>query len=160
MTASGECDRSTVVGGPRDSRVVDASGPYDPRTHAAELGVTVEYQPLAGALAGRYLHHRRLIILRPGLTARAERCTLAHEVVHAEYGDLDTTDPILHARQEARADRLAARRLIDPAAWDYAWRLHRDLRAVAVELDVTFWLAAAHAADVERRLAAAEGGAA
>jgi hypothetical protein len=46
------------------------------------------------------------------------------------------------------------------ADWERAWRLHRDLRAVAVELDVTHWLATAYARDLDSRLMAADGGAA
>lgn len=120
---------------------------YDPRENAHQLGVAVEHHPLAGE-HGRYIHARRLIVLRPGLTARIERCTLAHEVVHAEYRDEDTHDELRWARQEWRADRLAARRLIEPASWDAAWRIHRDPGSVAVELGVVGWVVHAYARDL------------
>lgn len=113
---------------------------YDPWEHAARLGVRVERHPLAGTQWGRYLHDRQLIVLRPGLSDIQARATLAHEVVHAEYGDRDTADRITHIRQERRADDIAAQRLISQEALARVARVHAYPQLIAAELGVPMWL--------------------
>lgn len=122
---------------------------YDPWAHAARIGIAVERHPLAAGMMGRYFHSRGLIVLRPGLTQVSERCVLAHEVVHAEYGDLDTEDEVRWARQEWRADRHAARRLIRSEDWRQAVRLHGHTRLVARELAVSPWVVRAYGRDLQ-----------
>lgn len=61
---------------------------------------------------GLYRHHDRSILLRHGLTGAQARCTLAHELVHAERGDVQLSERALNARQELVVEREAARRLI------------------------------------------------
>lgn len=54
-------------------------------------------------------HSRRLIVINVGLSRAEERCTLTHEIVHAERGPV----PAHHAAREERVvDAEAARRLI------------------------------------------------
>lgn len=86
---------------------------YDPYQHADQLGLTVHYGNPGTGLLGLYIHRSRAIMLRAGLSARVERCALAHEIVHAEYDDEPTSDGTWSAKREARCDRIAAERLID-----------------------------------------------
>jgi hypothetical protein len=72
---------------------------------------------------GLYYHHERLIALRRGLSVGQARATLAHELVHAERGDVGLADEVLDARQELIVSREAARRLIPLAALADAVRL-------------------------------------
>jgi hypothetical protein len=84
----------------------------------------------------------RVILLDARLDRRTARCVLAHELAHAlsghsgspPFGDVGW----LAARQEAQADRWAARRLLDASAVARALAVHPlDLDAAALELDVT-----------------------
>jgi gp43 len=54
-------------------------------------------------------HSRRLIVVNARLSRAEERCTLTHEIIHAERGPV----PAHHAAREERiVDAEAARRLI------------------------------------------------
>ena len=66
----------------------------------------------AMADAGRYYQHHRAIVLADDLTQAQRRCTLAHELVHAERGDISCCSDWHANKQERRVDQLAARRLI------------------------------------------------
>lgn len=110
---------------------------YDPWSHADALGIPVRYRP---GLAWEGLWHHGTILLRPGLTRRVERSVLAHEIVHAEHDDQPTTDTVTHTRQERRADRIAAERLITPADLRAAQRISDDPGMWCHELDVTGWI--------------------
>lgn len=124
---------------------------YEPWDHAHQLGVLITHHPLAGNLRGRYLHRRRLIILRPGMTSVEERSVLAHELVHAEFGDEDTPDLARWRRYEWRADRIAARRLISMESFLRACALHSHARLIAMELGVSPWVVRAFSKDLEAR---------
>lgn len=93
-----------------------------------------------GGEKGRY-YHPRLVSLRAGLGPVNRRCTLAHELAHAAHGDDPTATGRLRARQETRADELAAYWLIQPAAYAEAEALHGPhAGAIAQELGVTVHL--------------------
>lgn len=83
------------------------------------------------------------IVLDRRLGRIDRRCALAHELRHAEHHDQQIADigpdgPRLARRQESRADREAAQRLIDLDELADALRAHPDHpTAVAEELDVT-----------------------
>lgn len=83
------------------------------------------------------------IVLDRRLSRVERRCTLAHELQHVENDDTQVAPigpdgPRLARRQEKRADREAARRLIDVHHLGAALRAHpHDPSAVAEELDVT-----------------------
>lgn len=85
----------------------------------------------------------KLIIIRESLPAVVKRCVLAHELVHVDHGDVQLAHvgpdgPRLAHRQEERADREAARRLLDLRDLAAAMLAHpANPRAVAHELDVT-----------------------
>lgn len=100
------------------------------------IGVNVEYVPDLDD-DGRYLHHRKLILLRDGLHARHHRSVFAHELAHAAYGDTPTRFGPVHAKQERRADEWAALRLIDHRAYRDAETVHEGhAGAIAIELGV------------------------
>ena len=81
-----------------------------------------------------YVHHRRIILMRPDLDHYTRRVALAHELGHAYYGDEQPDDP----RLERRADQFAARVLITPDEYAHAEVLHGPHDgAIAWELGVT-----------------------
>lgn len=103
---------------------------------ASTQGIRITWH--TGGQRGYYDHTRRAISLRKDLTDREARSTLAHELAHAIYGDTPTTNPVLHARQERRADTFAARLLIDPAELAVAEAAYgTDPITLARELDVS-----------------------
>ena len=67
-----------------------------------------------GGPKAAWLPHRNTITLRVGMDDTTTLCSLAHELGHAHYGD----PPGHHGAHEIRADRFAARLLINPT--DYA----------------------------------------
>ncbi|QRP10293.1 ImmA/IrrE family metallo-endopeptidase [Corynebacterium kroppenstedtii] len=99
---------------------------------AKTLGVTITYHQ--GGHPGWYNHHRKQINLRHGMSTTQENSVLAHELGHAVHGDLGHGD----TRQEARADRFAARLLISEDEYRLAEILHGPHPgAIAHELGVT-----------------------
>ncbi|WP_346843648.1 ImmA/IrrE family metallo-endopeptidase [uncultured Rothia sp.] len=110
--------------------------PYDPQKHADQLGLhVIEGNPGKGN-RGLWVGNQT-IILKPGLTNLQARCTLAHEIVHAEY-DQPLIPHHLSPKAEARADRIAATRLITLDAYNKFVRIYPDNPAqLAYELGVT-----------------------
>ena len=106
-------------------------------------GVTVRTAVLPPSCLGLWDQHARTVWLDERLSPAERRSTLAHELVHAERGDVPCGDPCLDARQERRVDREAARRLIAVEALADALRWTRDPREVAELLDVDVALLAA-----------------
>lgn len=86
------------------------------------------------------------IALDERLDRVGRRCALAHELVHVDHGDtqvahLGPDGPRQARRQERRADREAARRLVPLADLARSLACHpHDLEAAAEELDVTVHL--------------------
>lgn len=112
---------------------------YDPWHHAEALGLTVQEVRLQARRRGEYDHGKRLILLKPGMSHREARCTLAHEIQHAVAGDLPTPFGPAHRRQELLANKRAAELLIDAKEYAAAERL-RDGHgpSIAHDLDVTY----------------------
>lgn len=111
---------------------------YDPWSHAHELGLSVVDGELPARTHGQYVHDRRLVILRAGLSQRAARCALAHEIQHALAGDEPTMSLHLHRKAEVLASRRAAWMLIDPYEYAQAEREHDGhLASMAHALNVT-----------------------
>lgn len=81
-----------------------------------------------------WLPHLNVVSLRYGMSDEDTLCALAHELGHAFYGD-----PPGHAGvHERRADRFAARLLIDPAEYRAAELIYGSHPArLASELGVT-----------------------
>nr|DAT36523.1 MAG TPA: Ribosomal silencing factor during starvation [Caudoviricetes sp.] len=82
------------------------SSHYDPWAHARELGLRVLWGDPGDGLLGLYDHDTRIIVLREGMSQMQSRCVLAHEIVHAEHGDmpLKDADPIWCAQREQRCE--------------------------------------------------------
>lgn len=88
------------------------------------LGVHIVTTPLTHGRDGEYVHGRKLIRLRPGMSARLRRSVLAHECAHAVFGDVPTRFGPVHAKQERRADEWAALRLIHLDDYRHAEHIH------------------------------------
>ena len=102
---------------------------------AERLGVRIVRHD--GGAPGYYHHPTRTISTRRGMSARQYRSTLAHELGHATYRDVPQPNGHYTRRQEARADRFAARLLITMEAFQdaHAW-CGGHLPSVAEELEV------------------------
>lgn len=88
-------------------------------------------------LAGWFPRSRR-VLYRDGLSYTETLCAVAHELGHAYHGDEYADDHLRGTRQEARADRWAARALITAKAYEQAEALvGSHPGALAVELCVT-----------------------
>lgn len=74
---------------------------------AESLGVVVRTVPLPKGVCGAYFKEYKTIALDTMLQPHQLRCTLCHELIHAEYDD---TVPNSH--EERRTRKLAASRLI------------------------------------------------
>ncbi|UCR89287.1 ImmA/IrrE family metallo-endopeptidase [Mycetocola spongiae] len=105
---------------------------YDPWNHAEKLGVSIIEWPLRTA-KGMWVPEQRAIFIRPKMRSFVELSVLAHELVHAEY-----CDPAgHHPKNEARANRIAAQRLINPREIAELLRLYPDGDRICRELGVT-----------------------
>lgn len=103
----------------------------------AQSDLRLEWRELAGRL-GEYVHHERCIVLDPRMPRRQQRSVLCHELRHAEHSDFHTMCDRVNLRQEQRADRDAARLLVDVRDLARALILHDEhLSAAAVELRVS-----------------------
>lgn len=110
--------------------------------HVLAEGLGVRIRRVDSGPPAFYRDSERTIYTRRGQSLESYRSALAHELVHAAYRDVPCRDPVLHARQEKRADRLAARLLITPEAWEQAEIIHDGhVPAIADELEVTHHLA-------------------
>ena len=120
--------------------------------------------PLPAGVLGCWHSPTRTIHLAPGLTEAQRRAVLEHELEHARHDDQPLHDPVLHARRERQTERAAARRLItlDALSWcrdeqEVALYVGVDRQMVRARLD---GLTDSEKATIERRLMAADGGAA
>lgn len=110
-------------------------------------GVTTSITRLPDGELGCYAHDDRSIHLDPRLSSTAEKCTLAHEIVHAERGDVclagETPDADrLDLRQERDVQRIASARLVEINDLSRAIARTADLEDAAEELGVdedTLW---------------------
>jgi hypothetical protein len=103
--------------------------------HADQLGVKLVEYPLPKGYCGFYLHPQRTICLDSNLNQRQYRCTLQHELIHAEFND-DGCTPT--GKPELRARRETALRLIDLRKYAICENeFGNDLFHIAVDLDVT-----------------------
>lgn len=115
---------------------------YNPWDHAHRLDIPVLWgNPGCGHLGLWTGSH---IILDAEMRSREARCVLAHEIVHAEFEDHPTADHIWHARREARCNRIAAARLINPNRLLELAATTEDMGIWALELGVTGWLLEAY----------------
>lgn len=107
---------------------------YDPMVHAEDLGLPVIYRddlPESDMVACYSAEHSAIFV-RPNLRDAVERCAIAHEIVHHEHRDSGRVK-----RQEDRADRVAARRLVRPSDLEQLGAVTDDIGRAALELGVT-----------------------
>jgi len=104
---------------------------YDPFEHATEMGIEIIHRRLTTA-NGLWVPDHRVVFLQPRMHRVHERSVLAHELVHAEFGDVGREES-----QERRADRLAARRLIRRVDLHRATKISDDPGVWAMEIGVT-----------------------
>lgn len=112
-------------------------GPVDPYLLAETMGTPVSYtKDLSGALG---VTDGLRIWIRAGLRPSVERSTLAHELAHVLLGHTSCQD----ARGELRANRLAARLLLDPDTVSRERERCSSLSELAdilgTDVDLTFW---------------------
>lgn len=113
--------------------------PYDPETHASQLGIRIIDACLPAGTLALWDETTRTILTSPGLLHRQRRCVLAHELAHAVNGDTHALlDDVAARKRERRADLTAAGWLLDPVAVRTALAVSPDsLSAAAADLDVT-----------------------
>nr|DAO73741.1 MAG TPA: HTH-type transcriptional regulator [Caudoviricetes sp.] len=104
---------------------------YDPWGEVP-AGWSVDFVVMPARGACRW--SRRSILLDIRLSGIEERCTLAHELVHAERGPFPCW---LTTREESIVDAKAARRLIplDALGEALAWSLHPTVAAEELDVD-------------------------
>jgi Zn-dependent peptidase ImmA (M78 family) len=118
--------------------------PYDPRADLEQRG-DISYLEDDGLPRGDgwWLSWLRLVVVRESLHPTHKRCVVAHELAHADHDDVQLAGhgpegARLARRQENRADREAAGKLVDFSHLVAALTMHPgDPRAVAHELEVT-----------------------
>ncbi len=103
---------------------------------ATDLGLTVVER--RGVHRSGYRPGDNTIHLTPGMRGRVLRSVLAHEIAHHVLGHHPTDFGPIRKRQEAEANRWAARHLITPEAYAEAER-DRDghLPSMAFDLNVS-----------------------
>lgn len=121
---------------------------YDPLRHLLFMGVTVEYvdglpEP------GLYYHAERRVEIRAGMSPVKERCVLAHEAAHCEYGHMPSEQWCAVQKMERLANAMAGRRLIDfhkmaelQAAGVDEKTMCQELGVLPVVLRAYLWLSA------------------
>lgn len=122
---------------------------YDPRQHAADLGIPIVEHPLRADL-GRYIPALHTILIRPRMRAALDRSVIAHEIVHAERRECQTGVPILDLRMERNADTTASLRLIGEDQLIDLMQWSPDPGRWAVELSVTADILEARIAHLRR----------
>ncbi len=127
---------------------------YNPYNHATELGLEVIYGPVSPGNDGEYFEETRRIVLREGLNSRQERCTLAHEIVHAEFHDRPMPIGPAHWKREHRCDRIASERLITADEFTRVTQLSNDSGQWCLELGVTADILMAYIRSQEELLSA------
>lgn len=118
---------------------------------ADQAGLTIEYTRLSDGRDGEYVHARKLIRLRPGMSARLHRSVLAHELAHAAFDDTPSQFGPVHAKQERRAEEWAALRLINLDEYRHLEDIHHGhAGAIAVDLGVMRSIVLAYQGMLER----------
>lgn len=111
---------------------------YSPWAELTATNLTLEWKSLPGRRLGEYHRANGLILLDPAMPRRQARSVLCHELRHHEYGDVGIACALGNQKQEVRADREAARLLIDIHDLADAIVTHdHHQSAVAVELRVS-----------------------
>lgn len=116
---------------------------HDLHDMAHMLGVSLRHHD--GAPKGWYSPSLRAISTKRDMAVWDYKSTLAHELAHAVYNDERTDHGHFDQRQEQRAQRFAAKLLINPDELAHLAPWHgSDLRALAMDLEVTTELLATY----------------
>lgn len=103
---------------------------------ASDIGVRVHERPLTNGLCGFYFDPARAIVIDEELCDFQKRCVLCHELCHARHRDTGKAHMTL--KEETRARKETALRLIDPESYETAELTYEgDLFQMANELNVT-----------------------
>ena len=98
----------------------------------------VELRHHNGLPKGWYSPSLRVISTMRGMTVWDYKSTLAHELGHAVYNDQKTGHDDFDQRQEDRADRFAAKLLINDDELKHLAPWHgTDYHSLAIDLEVT-----------------------
>lgn len=109
---------------------------YAPALILESLGVSIVRTWLRDTW-GAWSPDKNSVVVASGLSPVQERCVLAHELEHVLAGDLDCGDRMSSIRQEHRADREAARKLVAISDLASVAQWTDDLHTAAAELQVT-----------------------
>lgn len=109
---------------------------HDLHDMACIMGVELRHHH--GLPKGWYSPSLRMISTMRGMTVWDYKSTLAHELGHAVYNDQKTGHADFDQRQEDRADRFAAKLLINDDELKHLAPWHgTDLHGLAIDLEVT-----------------------
>lgn len=115
---------------------VPAGRRYAPAVILEELGIPVVRTWLRDTW-GAWSREKRSIVIASGLSPIQERCVLAHELEHALADDGECGNWLASIRQERRADKEAARKLVAISDLAEVAQWTTDLHSAAAELQVT-----------------------
>ncbi|OFR00322.1 ImmA/IrrE family metallo-endopeptidase [Alloscardovia sp. HMSC034E08] len=108
---------------------------------AEQHNITIRTQPLPAPLCGYYQADTQTIVLHDKLNDLQYKCTLAHELIHAEHHDKPTA-AMYHARNEQRTRTLTALLLIRLEDYMTAERIYTgDIARIAAMLEFTIQVA-------------------
>lgn len=108
---------------------------------AEQHGITITTQNLPAPLCGYYRDDTQTIVLHDKLNDTQYKCTLAHELIHAQHHDTPTAN-MYHARNEQRTRTLTALLLISLEDYMTAERIYTgDIARIAATLEVTIQVA-------------------
>lgn len=111
---------------------------YSPWRELSESNLELVWRELPSRRLGEYHRASGLIVLHPAMCRRQARSVLCHELRHHEYGDVGLACKTSNDRQEIRANKEAARLLIDIRDLGESLVAHdHNQNAVAVELRVS-----------------------
>lgn len=103
---------------------------------AQRLGVRVEERPLVAGDCGYYYEPTRLIVIDETLLDAQKRCTLVHELIHAQHHDQGCNP--YDSKTEHRTRIQTALRLVNPIEYALAERLYGgNTYLIACELGLT-----------------------
>lgn len=111
---------------------------YSPWAELSDTDLELVWRDLPARRLGEYHRSTGLIVLSPKMCRRQARSVLCHELRHHEYADVGVACATANARQEIRANKEAARLLIDIRDLGESLVAHdHNQGAVAVELRVS-----------------------
>lgn len=96
----------------------------------------INYDDLGDNLLGYYDHRTDAIWINQRSSERQQKCTLAHERIHARDKDKPIADPWLDGKRERMVEREAARSLVNVEDLSEAIKWAQDSYTLCSLLDV------------------------